>query len=317
MAIIQEAIPDGTPKNDQETIIEPIVSIEEAVRAAFDILTSVKHVEIGESELETAVRRAIDKALDKQYALQITSASLNAHINQENAISGNVTLKKCETETLTPYPSETAPCKSAVFTKNDTLSKDLTIKTTVNNDKGILRCQSPLQNELTFDENYQHTQTTIKPVVSVKAAVQAAVDILTSGPINIDVETFREYCKIKDLAIEDPAIQDEVEIALSEILDKEYALEITNAYSKLVEELVANSKSVEYKKHETENTIHELPEGATSKSNASVETCTSPANLTDKNNVKIDKVDTPRRLTILPDDLTPGGENETSSFCET
>ena len=314
MAIIQEAIPDGTPKNDQETIIEPIVSIEEAVRAAFDILTSVNHVEIGESELETVVRRAIDKSLDKQYALQITSASLNAHINQENAISGNVTLKKCETETLTPYPSETAPCKSAVFTKNDTLSKDLTIKTTVNNDKGTLRCQSPLQNELTFDENYQHTQTTIKPVVSVKAAVQAAVDILTSGPINIDVETFREYCKIKDLAIEDPAIQDEVEIALSEILDKEYALEITNAYSKLVEELVANSKSVEYKKHETEITIHELPEGATSKSNASVETCTSPTNLTNKNNVKIDKVDTPRRLTILPDDLTPGGENETSSF---
>ena len=82
MAIIQEAIPDGTPKNDQETIIEPIVSIEEAVRAAFDILTSVKHVEIGESELETVVRRAIDKSLDKQYA-SVSYTHLTLPTNRE------------------------------------------------------------------------------------------------------------------------------------------------------------------------------------------------------------------------------------------
>jgi hypothetical protein len=160
MPIIQEAIPDGKPRTDQITIIEPIVSVEAAVRAAFDILTSIKHVMNDESEIETAVRQAVDKALDKQYALQITSASLNAHVNQKNA----------------------------------------------------------------------------------------------------------------------------------------------------------NSDSVEYNRHETEITMHDLHEGATSKSYASVETCNPSENLANKNNAEIDEVDTPRRLTKLPDYLTLDGENETSSF---
>ena len=160
MPIIQEAIPDGKPSIDQVTIIEPIVSVEAAVRAAFNILTSIKLVQNDESEIETAVRQAIDKALDKQYALQITSASLNAYDNQKNI----------------------------------------------------------------------------------------------------------------------------------------------------------NPGSVEYKEHETEIMTHDLPEGATSKSDASVETCNPSENLADKNNAEIDEVDTPRRLTKLPDYLTLDGENETSSF---
>jgi len=279
MPIIQEAIPDGKPRADQITIIEPIVSVEAAVRAAFDILTSITHVTNDESEIETAIRQAVDKALDKQYALQITSTSLNAHNNQKNANSGDVTLKECGTETLTPS-----------------------------------RCQSPLQKDLTFSESNRQTQTTIKPVVSVRAAVQAAVDILTSGPVDIDQETFSEYCKIKELALEDPVIQNEIETTLNEILDKEYALEIKNAYFKFVANLFPNSGSVEYKENETEIMTHDLHEGATSKSYASVETCNPSENLADKNNAEIDEVDTPRRLTKLPDYLTLDGENETSSF---
>jgi len=101
---------------------------------------------------------------------------------------------------------------------------------------------------------------------------------------------------------------------LDEILDKEYALEIKNAYFKFVENLVANLGSVKYKEHETEIMTHDLPEGATSKSYASVETCNPSERLADKNNAEIDEVDTPRRLTKLPDYLTLDGKNETSSF---